>query len=67
MRSLTITNPNRIVFGSGCFNQLILDLKGSIYKNIFVVTVPQLRSLVADTVVNEIVSSGKKIDPDSDS
>ena len=64
MRPLTIINPNRLVFGNGCLNQLILDLKESLYKNIFVVTFPQLKPLIIDTLVDEIKTSGKMLHVD---
>lgn len=42
MKPVTILNPAKLMFGNGCFEECIADLKDSVYKKIYLITFPQI-------------------------
>ena len=48
MKQITLQQPQRIVFGSGCINTLVEDYLKLGFKRLFLLTAPPIRPLIAD-------------------
>lgn len=48
MKQITLQQPQKIVFGSGCTNTLVEDYLKLGFKRLFVLTAPPIRPLIAD-------------------
>lgn len=48
MNTITLQQPQKIVFGSGCINQLADDYQQLGFNRLFVLTAPPIRPLIAD-------------------
>ena len=46
MQMITIHNPNKLVFGTGCFNQFAEDFKNLGKKRLYILTVPFLKEQI---------------------
>ena len=57
MKQITLLQPQKIVFGTGCIQTLVEDYKKSGYKKLFVLTVPPIRPLLDETL-KELQAAG---------
>jgi len=60
MKPVTILNPKKLVFGVGCFEQFVNDIKASPFKRFFLVTFPQILPALK-SLHKEIEASKKHI------
>ncbi|MDO4160110.1 MAG: iron-containing alcohol dehydrogenase [Prevotellaceae bacterium] len=60
MKNITLLQPQKIVFGTGCTAQFAEDFIALGYKKLFIVTLPFIRPMIAD-VVEKLEKSGVKI------
>ncbi len=61
MKEITLLQPQKIVFGTGCVARFADDYLKLGYKRLFVVTLPFIRLMVAD-VVKRLVEAGTEIE-----
>ncbi len=61
MKEITLLQPQKIVFGTGCVDRFADDYLKLGYKRLFVVTLPFIRLMVAD-VVKRLVEAGTEIE-----
>lgn len=52
MKTITLQQPQKIVFGSGCIETLVADYLKLGYKRLFLLTAPPIRPLIANTIEN---------------
>ena len=57
MKQITLLQPQKIVFGTGCIQTLVEDYKKSGYKKLFVLTAPPIR-LLLDETLKELQAAG---------
>ena len=57
MKQITLLQPQKIVFGTGCIQTLVEDYKKSGYKKLFVMTAPPIRPLLDETLT-ELQAAG---------
>ena len=57
MKQITLLQPQKIVFGTGCIQTLVEDYKKSGYKKLFVLTAPPIRPLLDETL-KELQAAG---------
>ena len=57
MKAITLLQPQKIVFGTGCIQTLVEDYKKSGLKKLFVLTAPPIRPLI-DEALGELQSAG---------
>ena len=50
MKTITLQQPQKIVFGSGCIETLVADYLKLGYKRLFLLTAPPIRPLIANTI-----------------
>jgi alcohol dehydrogenase class IV len=50
MKTITLQQPPKIVFGSGCIETLVDDYLKLGYKRLFLLTAPPIRPLIANTI-----------------
>ena len=50
MKTITLQQPPKIVFGSGCIETLVEDYLKLGYKRLFLLTAPPIRPLIANTI-----------------
>ena len=48
MQQITLQQPQKIVFGSGCINTFVEDYQKLGFKRLFILTAPPIRPLIAD-------------------
>lgn len=65
MKSITLLQPQKIVFGSGCTSQLVDDYKHTGLSRLFIITAPPLISLV-EPIMKSVRGNGTAIDLFSD-
>jgi len=53
MRTITLLQPSKIIFGSGCISQFTEDYLKSGYKNLFILTAPPIIPLI-EPYINEL-------------
>ena len=46
MRTITLNNPGKWVFGTGCFSQFITDFKSLGKKRLYILTIPLLAEMI---------------------
>lgn len=63
MRSITILNPKRLVFGNDCVQQFLDDYKTFGYSKLLVVTAPPILPLI-EPVANALKQSGVQVTMD---
>ena len=50
MKQITLLQPQKIVFGTGCIATLVEDYKKMGFQRLFVLTAPPIRPLIEDTL-----------------
>ena len=61
MKQITLLQPQKIVFGTGCIQTLVEDYKKMGLQRLFVLTAPPIRPLIEDTLA-ELKSAGLNIE-----
>ena len=61
MKQITLLQPQKIVFGTGCIQTLVEDYKKMGLQRLFVLTAPPIRPLIKDTLA-ELKSAGVNIE-----
>ena len=61
MKQITLLQPQKIVFGTGCIQTLVEDYKKMGLQRLFVLTAPPIRPLIEDTLA-ELKSAGVSIE-----
>ena len=61
MKQITLLQPQKIVFGTGCIQTLVEDYKKMGLRRLFVLTAPPIRPLIEDTLA-ELKSAGVNIE-----
>ena len=61
MKQITLLQPQKIVFGTGCITTLVEDYKKMGLQRLFVLTAPPIRPLIEDTLA-ELKSAGISIE-----
>ncbi len=61
MKQITLLQPQKIVFGTGCIQTLVEDYKKMGLQRLFVLTAPPIRPLIEDTLA-ELKSDGVSIE-----
>ena len=61
MKQITLLQPQKIVFGTGCIATLVEDYKKMGLQRLFVLTAPPIRPLIEDTLA-ELKSAGVNIE-----
>ena len=61
MKQITLLQPQKIVFGTGCIQTLVEDYKKMGLQRLFVLTAPPIRPLIEDTLA-ELKSAGVNIE-----
>ncbi len=61
MKEITLLQPQKIVFGTGCINQFTADYLKLGYKRLFVVTLPFMHSAI-EGMVDELTKNDVKIE-----
>ena len=61
MKQITLLQPQKIVFGTGCIQTLVEDYKKMGFQRLFVLTAPPIRPLIEDTLA-ELKSAGVNIE-----
>ena len=61
MKAITLLQPQKIVFGTGCIQTLVEDYKKMGLQRLFVLTAPPIRPLIEDTLA-ELKSAGVNIE-----
>ena len=61
MKPITLLQPQKIVFGTGCIQTLVEDYKKMGLQRLFVLTAPPIRPLIEDTLA-ELKSAGVNIE-----
>ena len=61
MKQITLLQPQKIVFGTGCVATLVEDYKKMGFQRLFVLTAPPIRPLIEDTLT-ELKSAGVNIE-----
>ena len=61
MKQITLLQPQKIVFGTGCIATLVEDYKKMGFQRLFVLTAPPIRPLIEDTLA-ELKSAGVNIE-----
>ena len=61
MKQITLLQPQKIVFGTGCIQTLVEDYKKMGLQRLFVLTAPPIRPLIEDTLA-ELKSAGINIE-----
>lgn len=61
MKQITLLQPQKIVFGTGCIQTLVEDYKKMGLQRIFVLTAPPIRPLIEDTLT-ELKGAGVSIE-----
>ena len=61
MKQITLLQPQKIVFGTGCIATLVEDYKKMGLQRLFVLTAPPIRPLIEDTLA-ELKSAGVSIE-----
>ena len=61
MKQITLLQPQKIVFGTGCVATLVEDYKKMGLQRLFVLTAPPIRPLIEDTLA-ELKSAGVNIE-----
>ena len=61
MKQITLLQPQKIVFGTGCIQTLVEDYKKMGLHRLFVLTAPPIRPLIEDTLA-ELKSAGVNIE-----
>jgi alcohol dehydrogenase class IV len=57
MKSITLLQPQKIVFGTGCIQTFVEEYKKSGFKRLFILTTPPIRPLIEETIV-ELTQAG---------
>lgn len=60
MKSITLLQPQKIVFGTGCINTFVEDYKKLGFRRLYVLTAPPILPLI-DSVLNEIGKAGVEV------
>ncbi|MBQ7423094.1 MAG: iron-containing alcohol dehydrogenase [Prevotella sp.] len=50
MKQITLQQPQKIVFGSGCIDTLVEDYQKLGFRRLFILTAPPIRPLIAETI-----------------
>lgn len=61
MKTITLQQPQKIVFGSGCIETLVADYLKLGYKRLFLLTAPPIRPLIANTI-EKLQTAGVEIE-----
>ena len=61
MKQITLLQPQKIVFGTGCIATFVEDYKKMGFQRLFVLTAPPIRPLIEDTLA-ELKSAGISIE-----
>ena len=61
MKTITLQQPQKIVFGSGCIETLVDDYLKLGYKRLFLLTAPPIRPLIANTI-EKLQAAGVEIE-----
>ena len=61
MKQITLLQPQKIVFGTGCIQTLVEDYKKMGLQRLFVLTAPPIRPLIEDTLT-ELKGAGVSIE-----
>lgn len=61
MKTITLQQPPKIVFGSGCIETLVDDYLKLGYKRLFLLTAPPIRPLIANTI-EKLQTAGVEIE-----
>lgn len=61
MKTITLQQPQKIVFGSGCIETLVADYLKLGYKRLFLLTAPPIRPLIANTL-EKLQAAGVEIE-----
>lgn len=61
MKQITLLQPQKIVFGTGCVATLVEDYKKMGFQRLFVLTAPPIRPLIEDTLT-ELKGAGVSIE-----
>ena len=61
MKAITLLQPQKIVFGTGCIQTLVEDYKKMELKRLFVLTAPPIRPLIEGTL-DELKAAGVSIE-----
>ena len=61
MKQITLLQPQKIVFGTGCIQTLVEDYKKMGLQRLFVLTAPPIRPLIEDTLA-ELKNAGVNIE-----
>ena len=61
MKAITLLQPQKIVFGTGCIQTLVEDYKKMGLQRLFVLTAPPIRPLIEDTLA-ELKNAGVNIE-----
>ena len=57
MKSITLLQPQKIVFGTGCIQTFVEEYNQSGFKRLFILTTPPIRPLIEETIV-ELTQAG---------
>ena len=60
MRNITLLQPQKTVFGTGCISQFADDYLKLGHKRLFVITMPVIKPVIAD-IIDELESNGVNI------
>ncbi|MDE6003329.1 MAG: iron-containing alcohol dehydrogenase, partial [Prevotella sp.] len=61
MKAITLLQPQKIVFGTGCIQTLVDDYKQLGKQRLFVLTAPPIRPLIEDALA-ELTAAGISIE-----
>ncbi len=61
MKEITLLQPQKIVFGTGCINKLVNDYQKLGFKRLFVLTAPPIRPLIEEPLA-ELAEGGISIE-----
>ncbi|MBQ6065037.1 MAG: iron-containing alcohol dehydrogenase [Prevotella sp.] len=61
MREITLQQPNKIVFGSGCIKSFVKDYLSLGYRRLFFLTAPPIRPLIEEAI-NLLTQGGAEIE-----
>lgn len=61
MKAITLLQPQKIVFGTGCIQTLVNDYKALGYQRLFVLTAPPIRPLIEEALA-ELTKAGVAIE-----
>ncbi len=61
MREITLQQPNKIVFGSGCIKSFVKDYLSLGYRRLFFLTAPPIRPLIEEAI-NLLTQGGVEIE-----